>query len=58
MGCVVNAIGEAKHADVAIAYGKGSGLVMRRGEVVAKLSEKDLVERFVQEVEKFAEENK
>lgn len=56
MGCVVNAIGEAKHADVAIAYGKGQGLVMRRGEIVAKLSEKDLVERFLQEVESAAKE--
>ena len=56
MGCVVNAIGEAKHADVAIAYGKGSGLVMVKGEVVAKLPEAELVDRFVQEVEKFAKE--
>ena len=51
MGCVVNAIGEAKAADVAIAYGKGSGLVMRKGEVVAKLDEAHLVERFLKEVE-------
>ncbi len=57
MGCVVNAIGEAKHADVAIAYGKGAGLVMLQGEVVARLPEKELVDRFVLEVEKFAEEN-
>ncbi len=55
MGCVVNAIGEAAHADVAIAFGKGSGLVMVKGEVVAKLNEDELVERFVQEVEKMAE---
>jgi (E)-4-hydroxy-3-methylbut-2-enyl-diphosphate synthase len=54
MGCVVNAIGEAKHADVAIAYGKGSGLVMVKGEVVAKLPEAELVDRFVLEVEKMA----
>jgi (E)-4-hydroxy-3-methylbut-2-enyl-diphosphate synthase len=54
MGCVVNAIGEAKHADVAIAYGKGSGLVMVKGEVVAKLPENQLVDRFVAEVEKMA----
>ena len=54
MGCVVNAIGEAKHADVAIAYGKGSGLVMVRGEVVARLPEAELVDRFVLEVEKMA----
>ncbi|MDD3817929.1 MAG: flavodoxin-dependent (E)-4-hydroxy-3-methylbut-2-enyl-diphosphate synthase [Thiovulaceae bacterium] len=54
MGCVVNAIGEAKHADVAIAYGKGKGLIMVKGEVVANLDEKDLVERFVSEVEAMA----
>jgi len=57
MGCVVNAIGEAKHADVAIAYGKGSGLVMVKGDVVARLDEKDLVKRFIDEVEKAAEES-
>ena len=57
MGCVVNAIGEAKHADVAIAYGKGSGLVMVRGEVVAKLPEEKLVDRFLEEVEKLAKED-
>jgi len=56
MGCVVNAIGEAKHADVAIAYGKGSGLIMVKGEVVAKLPEDKLVDRFVAEVEKMAKE--
>ncbi len=57
MGCVVNAIGEAKHADVAIAYGKGAGLVMRKGEVVARLDEKELVKVFLEEVEKAASEN-
>jgi len=58
MGCVVNAIGEAKSADVAIAYGKGSGLIMRKGEVVARLDEKDLVDKFLEEVEKAADEYK
>jgi len=58
MGCVVNAIGEAKHADVAIAYGKGKGLVMVKGEVVANLDEEELVECFVQEVEKMATDGK
>jgi len=56
MGCVVNAIGEAKHADVAIAFGKGQGLIMRKGEVVAKLKEEFLVDRLLQEVEKAAKE--
>ena len=43
--------GEAKHADVAIAFGKNQGLIMREGEVVAKLKEEELVDRFIQEVE-------
>lgn len=54
MGCVVNAIGEAAHADVAIAYGKGKGLVMVKGNVIANLDESELVDRFVQEVEEMA----
>ena len=49
-----NAIGEAKHADIAIAYGKGTGLIMVQGEVVAKLPENQSVDRFVAEVEAFA----
>ncbi len=57
MGCVVNAIGEAKHSDIAIAYGKGVGLVMVKGEVVAKLPESELVDRFLAEVEKMAKES-
>ena len=50
MGCVVNAIGEAKGADVAIAFGKGNGMIMRHGEVVARLSESELVDRFLNEI--------
>ena len=56
MGCAVNALGEAKHADVAIAYGKGEGLVIVKGEIVAKLKEGELKERFLEEVEKAAKE--
>lgn len=55
MGCAVNAIGEAKHADVAIAYGKNDGLIMVKGEIVAKLPEDKLVERFLEEVKKAAQ---
>lgn len=62
MGCVVNALGEAKAADVAIAYGKGSGLIIKKGETIAKLPTEELLERFLTEVEseakKYDEENK
>ena len=58
MGCVVNAIGEAKSADVAIAFGKGSGLVMKKGEIIAKLSGDALINRFIEEVEIEAQKRK
>lgn len=51
MGCAVNALGEAKNADIAIAFGKGSGLIIKNGEVLCKLKGDALIERFVQEVE-------
>lgn len=54
MGCVVNALGEAKSADVAIAYGKGSGLIIKKGETIAKLPTDKLLDRFLKEVEKEA----
>ncbi len=57
MGCVVNALGEAKSADVAIAYGKGTGLIIKKGETIAKLPTDKLLERFLQEVEEEAKKN-
>ncbi len=54
MGCVVNALGEAKSADVAIAYGNGSGLIIKKGEVIEKLPTDKLLGRFLEEVEKEA----
>ena len=55
MGCVVNAIGEAKEADVAIACGKGYGLIIKKGEVIGKYPESELLERFLEEVKKEAD---
>lgn len=53
MGCVVNGPGEAREADLAIVGGRGVGLIMKRGEVIKKLGEKDLLREFIKEVEKF-----
>lgn len=58
MGCVVNALGEAKSADVAIAYGKGTGLIIKKGETIAKLPTEELLDRFLEEVEKEVENQK
>ena len=52
MGCVVNAIGEAKEADVAIACGKGYGLIIKKGEVIGKYPERELLDRFLEEIKK------
>lgn len=43
MGCVVNGPGEAREADFGIAGGKGRGMLFQKGEVVANLSEEELV---------------
>lgn len=44
MGCVVNGPGEAKGADYGIAAGRGTGILFKRGEIVKKVMEKDLLE--------------
>lgn len=44
MGCVVNGPGEAKEADYGIAAGRGTGILFKKGEVVKKVAEKDLLE--------------
>jgi (E)-4-hydroxy-3-methylbut-2-enyl-diphosphate synthase len=44
MGCVVNGPGEARAADFGIAGGKGMGLLFRKGEVVRKVKEGELLE--------------
>lgn len=55
MGCAVNALGEAKHADVAIAFGNKSGLIIKKGKILQKLPENELLDVFIAEVEKEAE---
>jgi len=50
MGCVVNGPGEAKEADLGIAGGKGEGLLIRRGEIIRKVPEGELLEALRQEL--------
>ena len=52
MGCAVNGPGEARDADVGIAGGKGEGLVFKKGEILRKVSEDNLVDALLEEVEK------
>lgn len=52
MGCVVNGPGEAREADLGIAGGKGVGLVFKKGEVIRKVNEDELVSALMEEIEK------
>ncbi len=50
MGCVVNGPGEAKEADIGIAGGIGEGLLIKKGEIVKKVREDQLLETLRQEL--------
>ena len=50
MGCVVNGPGEAKEADLGIAGGIGEGLLIKKGEIVRKVKEEELLETLRQEL--------
>ncbi len=52
MGCVVNGPGEAREADIGIAGGKGEGLIFKKGEVIKKVKEEDIIDELIKEIEK------
>ena len=51
MGCVVNGPGEAREADIGIAGGKGEGLLIKKGEIVRKMPESELLNALREELE-------
>ncbi len=53
MGCAVNGPGEAREADYGIAGGKGMGLLFRKGEIVARLPEDELLAALLHEIEEY-----
>ena len=50
MGCVVNGPGEAREADIGIAGGKGEAVLIKKGVIVEKIPESDVVERLIKEI--------
>ena len=56
MGCVVNGPGEAREADIGIAGGQGQGLVFRKGEILRKVPEGELVEALFAEIDQWIQE--
>ena len=53
MGCVVNGPGEAREAELGICGGKGEGLIIRRGEVIRKVPEAELLNAFKVELDSY-----
>ncbi len=52
MGCIVNGPGEAKEADIGIAGGDKCAILFKKGEVLRKISEEDIVPELLKEIEK------
>ncbi len=52
MGCVVNGPGEAKEADIGVAGGDGCGVIFKRGEVLKKVNEDEIVTELLKEIDR------
>ena len=57
MGCVVNGPGEAKEADVGVAGGRGQGILFKKGEIVEKIPEAELMQRLLKEISLMVDED-
>lgn len=51
MGCVVNGPGEAKDADIGICGGDGIGVIFKKGKIIRKVDEKDIVQELIKEID-------
>ncbi|MDD6268802.1 MAG: flavodoxin-dependent (E)-4-hydroxy-3-methylbut-2-enyl-diphosphate synthase [Oscillospiraceae bacterium] len=52
MGCIVNGPGEAREADIGIAGGDGCAIIFKKGEILRKVAEEDIVSELMAEIEK------
>jgi (E)-4-hydroxy-3-methylbut-2-enyl-diphosphate synthase len=51
MGCVVNGPGEARDSDVGVAAGRGKGVIFRKGKIVRRVEEHEIVPALKEEIE-------
>jgi len=56
MGCVVNAIGEAKEADIGLACGNKSAILFKKGVPIKRVSEEEMVEELLNEIQRMDNE--
>lgn len=54
MGCMVNGPGEAREADIGLACGRGQAVIFKKGRVIRKVAEKEIIPVFLEEVHKLA----
>ena len=52
MGCAVNGPGEAREADIGVAGGVGEGLLFKKGQILRKVPEDQLLPALLEEIEK------
>ena len=52
MGCPINGPGEAAQADIGIAGGNGTGIIFKKGKVLKKVPEEDLLTALLEEIER------
>ena len=52
MGCVVNGPGEAQDADIGFAGGVGEAVLFKKGVLIRKISEENIVDELISEIEK------
>lgn len=52
MGCIVNGPGEAREADIGVAGGDGCGLIFKKGEILRKVPENELLDELMKEIDK------
>lgn len=57
LGCVVNGPGEASEADIGIAAGKGVAILYRKGEVIRRIKEEEIVDVLLEEIKNFNPES-
>src|SRR5207248_5414625 len=51
LGCIVNGPGEAREADLGIAAGNGKGVIFKRGEIIRHVTEAEMVDALLEEID-------
>ena len=57
MGCIVNGPGEAREADLGLAGGRGEGVIFRRGKLIRKVPQAEMVEALIEEAHRLIDES-